>query len=445
MNLAEQVFNAGVVGAGGGGFPTHIKVGSRAEYLIANGAECEPLMHKDAELMAQHAAQIAAGLEAAMAATGASRGIIGLKAKHTEAVEAFEKVLAGRQIQLHILGDFYPTGDEFILVYETTGRLIPPGGIPLEVGAVVQNVETLYNIAAAAQGRPVTHKFLTIAGAVQRPLTCAVPLGLSFRELIDLAGGALVSDYALFVGGTMMGQLTREVDKSVTKTTTGIILLPGDHPLVQRHERPEAAKHRIGKSACDQCTYCTELCPRYLLGYAIEPHKVMRGLVFSMAGKDFWNRWGVLCCECGLCTLYACPEDLYPREACQRAKVELREKGITWTGEKAPKPSVLEPVKLHPMYESRHLPLRHLVQRLGLAPYDRPAPFTQVAVRPAQVRLPLKQHAGAPARPVVQIGSQVQAGEVVAEPPPGQLGARIHASIAGTVQAIEPQILIQAG
>ena len=440
MSLVEQVRRAGVVGAGGAGFPAHVKVGAQAEYVIANGAECEPLMHKDAELMALHAAKIIAGVEAIMDAIGASKGIIGVKGKHEDVVEIFTRLLESNRIDLHILGDFYPTGDEFVLVYETTGRLIPPGGIPLDVGVVVQYVETLYNIDLAREDIPVTQKFLTVAGAVGQPLTCMVPVGVRFREIIELAGGALADDYALLVGGAMMGRLTRDTDECVTKTTGGLIVLPGDHTLIQRKERPEAAMHQIGKSACDQCSYCTELCPRYLLGYAIEPHKVMRSLVFTIAGEGFWNKWGALCCECSLCTLYACPEDLYPREACQRAKQELRTRN---TNNSTPIYPEMSEVKAHPMYESRRIPLPQLVRRLGLTAYDLPTPFHDIAVSPSRVRLPLKQHTGAPAQPVVRVGDRVNTGDLVAEIPEDQLGARIHASIDGTIRTIDPEIMIE--
>ena len=444
MNLVEQVRRAGVVGAGGAGFPAHVKVGAQVEYVIANGAECEPLLHKDAELMARHAGEIVTGVEAVMAATGAAKGIIGVKEKHADLVELFTRLLEDRRIELHLLGDYYPTGDEFVLVHEITGRLIPPGGIPLNVGAVVHNVESLYNMAQALRGVPLTRKFVTITGAVAQPLTVAVPLGTSFGELVERAGGALSADTVLLVGGAMMGRLSRDVDECVTKTTTGLIALPSDHPLVRRLERPEKSMHQIGKSACDQCSYCTELCPRYLLGYDLEPHKVMRSLVFSLAGEDSWNQWGMLCCECGLCTLYACPEDLYPREACQRAKQELKPRGISWpgAGTDAGQSTELAP---HPMYASRRIPIGQLTRRLGLVQYDNPAPFADIAVQPARVRLPLKQHVGAPAQPVVQAGDRVEAGDLVAEIPEGELGARIHASISGTIQALDPEIVIQAG
>ena len=443
MSLVEQVRDAGVVGAGGAGFPAHVKAGSQVEYIVANGAECEPLMHKDAELMEQHADRVVAGIQALMEVTGAGSGIIGIKAKHPEAIEALEKHLPDTGIELHILGDFYPTGDEYVLVYEATGRLIPPGGIPLNVGVVVQNVETLYNIALAREGQPVVRKFLTVAGAVARPLSCAVPVGVTFGELLELAGGAQSEDVALLVGGAMMGRLTRDLDECVTKTTGGLIVLPGEHDLIRRKERPEPAMHQIGKSACDQCSYCTEMCPRFLLGYDIQPHKVMRSLVYSMAGEEFWSQYGTLCCECSLCTLYACPEDLYPREACQQSKRLAKDKGFSWPGHGTL--SGTPEVKPHPMGESRRIPLKQLIQRLGLVRYDLPAPFDDVGMAPQRVRLALSQHIGAPAEPVVGAGDRVSAGDVVAEIPPGELGARVHASINGTVESVGEEIVIEAG
>jgi Na+-translocating ferredoxin:NAD+ oxidoreductase RnfC subunit len=441
MTLSDRVRSAGVVGAGGGGFPSHVKVAAQAEYVIANGAECEPLMHKDAELMAAHAEDIVSGMRAVMDSVGAGTGLIGIKEKNAEAVRALTEACKGTPVRLHILGDFYPSGDEFVLVYEATGRLIPPAGIPLDVGAVVLNVESLQNIAGALRGDPVTHKWLTVAGAVPRPLSCRVPVGVTFRELIDAAGGPGVESPAVMVGGAMMGRLTRDLDECVTKTTGGIIVLPGEHPVVARLEKTEPAMHRIGKSTCDQCSYCTELCPRYLLGYKIEPHKVMRSLLFDITGQDGWNQWGQLCCECGLCTLYACPEDLFPREACQRVKQEFLEMDPT------DRPPILgkeEPIAAHPMYESRRIPLKQLIRRLGLVDYDLPAPFLDILSSPARVRLHLKQHAGAPASACVESGAVVQAGDLIAEVPDGALGARIHASISGTVQILQDSVQIDA-
>ena len=125
--------------------------------------------------MERHAADLVRGMQLAMEAVGAEDGVVGIKAKKKHAVEAVAAACQGTDVRVQLLGDYYPAGDEYDLVYEVTGRLIPPGGIPIQVGAVVNNVETFVNIAAAAEGKPVTHKMLTIAGAVRNPVTLACP------------------------------------------------------------------------------------------------------------------------------------------------------------------------------------------------------------------------------------------------------------------------------
>ena len=160
--LSEKLRECGVVGAGGAGFPTYVKAQSQVEYVIANGAECEPLIHKDAELMKHFPAGILAGMTSMMEATGAKTGKFGVKTKNAEALEALKHNLKSDRIEFVTLGDFYPSGDEYELVYAATGRLIPPAGIPLQVGSVVNNVETLYNVHLAEQGAPVPRKFLSV-------------------------------------------------------------------------------------------------------------------------------------------------------------------------------------------------------------------------------------------------------------------------------------------
>ena len=128
MSVAEKVKRAGVVGAGGGGFPTHVKLAAKAEIVIANGAECEPLLHKDAVTMERHARELVQGMLQAMESVGAKQGVVGIKAKKKAAVEAVSDACRGTPVRVHLLGDYYPAGDEYDLVYSVTGRLIPPGG-----------------------------------------------------------------------------------------------------------------------------------------------------------------------------------------------------------------------------------------------------------------------------------------------------------------------------
>ena len=434
MTIVDQVQQAGVVGAGGGGFPTHVKLTAKADTVIANGAECEPLLHKDAAVMERLSAQVVAGIQAAMEAVGAKDGIVGIKAKKKHAVEAMKEACAGTPVRVHLLGDYYPVGDEVDLVYEITGRQIPPAGLPLQVGVVVCNVETLVNIAAATQGIPVTHKTVTLAGAVHHPVTLTVPVGTPFREAIQATGGLTTEDAVLCVGGLMMGETTDDLDTPIIKTTTGAVVLPRDHHVIQRKLKPERTKARIGKSACDQCRYCTEMCPRYLLGYAVEPHQVMRSLAFTATDQRSWNQWAALCCSCGLCTLYACPEELYPKEACDASKEEeMRAAGTQWTG-----PTTTTP---HPMREGRRVPVKALVRKLDVQEYDVPAPYEDRAVNPDQVILPLKQGAGVPTTPLVQPGDHVTAGQPLGEIPEGALGAILHAPFAGIVTAVTDRMV----
>jgi len=431
MNI-ERIESHGVVGAGGGGFPTAVKLRTKASIFLVNAAECEPLLHKDKELLKHQAQPMLAGLKLAMECVGASEAVIGIKNKYDDVMRELKPALPDG-VRIAPLSDSYPAGDEFILVHDITGKIIPPGGLPKDVGAAVTNVETLVNIGL---DRPVTHKYLTVAGAVKDPVTLRVPVGLSLREAIEAAGGATVAPYAILLGGVMMARLADSADQPITKTTGGIIVLPVTHPLVARHGAKWGQIARVGRSACDQCRFCTEMCPRYLLGHPIEPHAAMRALSFTeppnptIAGTLY-------CCECNLCSLYACPEDLDPKNVCVESKPIARERGLVFKGQP-------EDVQVHPLAEGRRVPTRRLMARLGLNDFRNVGPLVDPDCAPARVVLPLKQHAGAPAEPTVRTGERVKVGDLVARPAKGQLGAPIHASIDGTVRSTEDAVEIEA-
>jgi Na+-translocating ferredoxin:NAD+ oxidoreductase RnfC subunit len=433
LNLAEKIRNAGVVGAGGAGFPAHIKFRGNVETLIANGAECEPLLAKDKAIMRYFAPQIVEGLELSSDWLSAKTTIVGIKSKNKDEIEALKKTLPA-QTQIHLMADVYPAGDEFVLVYEATGKLIPPGGIPLEIGCVVANVETLYNIGLAAGDIPVTEKFITVAGAVRNPCTFKIPIGTSFKECIDIAGGATVSDYAILSGGAMMGELIDDVSTPITKTTAGLIVLPKDHQQVKRRSLSQEKLERVGASACDQCYRCTDLCPRWILGYQIVPHEVMRSLQFSGPRREEFSLQALLCIECNICSLYACPEDLDPKNICTGAKRKLMARGI--------RPDKSRPVNVHPLRSGRQVPTKLLTRKLGLSPYDTPAPYVGIIFEPQMVRIPLKQHAGTAAIPVVSVNDNVVKGQIIGDIAPDAIGAKVHASISGKVASIDKYVTI---
>lgn len=427
----ERVEELGIVGAGGGGFPTSAKLRTKVPLVIANAAECEPLLHKDKELLHHHAEPFLSGMKSAMAIVGASEGAIGVKEKYHDIIAEL-KAKAPAEIRVVPLPDSYPAGDEFILVHLVTGRVIPPGGLPKDVGVAVANIETLMNIGL---NRPVTHKYLTVAGAVATPMTLRVPVGVTIGEVIEAAGGATVNDIGVLLGGVMMAKPAANLDVPVTKTTGGIIVLPTDHKLIQRHNAPWIQVQRIGRSACDQCRFCTEFCPRFLLGHPIEPHRAMQSLGFRTGADAMVST--LYCCECNLCTMWACPEDLDPKTVCVQNKPLARERGLTFKG-------TPESISPHPMAEYRRVPMKRLIARLGLSEFNNTGPLTEYRFAPRRVNILLKQHAGAPAVPVVKSGDRVRAGDLLAVPEQGKLGARIHASIDGVVRINSDAVIIEA-
>lgn len=427
----DQIAAAGVVGAGGAGFPTHVKLSGRADTVLLNAAECEPLLHKDKELLGRFPAEVLAGVAAAMELVGAERAVIGVKGKYREVIDRVRPLLFGA-MDIVPLSDSYPAGDEMILVYDALGRVVPPGAIPLAVGAVVMNVETALNVAQSPR-QAVTEKYLTVAGAVADPVTLRVPVGITLAECVAAAGGPVVPDPHYMVGGVMMGYLEPDPNALVDKTTGGIVVLPGDHVIIRRRRQDWRQIARIGRSACDQCSYCTELCPRWLLGHPIEPHLAMRSLGFNLVGEA--NVVGTaFCCECNLCSLYSCPEDLDPKNVCTQNKRRLAADGRRW--ENPP----FRPERAGQHMANRRAPMKRLIQKLGLQNFRNTGPLREELVETDRVGIKLKQHLGAPCEPVVQPDQRVVAGQMVGRPPvtggKPALGAPVHASIDGVVRRI---------
>ncbi|MBC7326919.1 SLBB domain-containing protein [bacterium] len=428
MALSDVAREAGIVGAGGAGFPTHIKLSSQAEFLIVNGAECEPLLRVDQQILPREKSIFLRGLQAAMEAVRAKKGIVALKAKYKQAVEALK---GGGPHEIFILGDFYPAGDEQILVYDVTKRIVPEGGIPLDVGCVVLNVETVINIGKAMDGQPVVDKYVTVGGAVQKPSTFKLPVGTPVRDALKLAGGPTVEEFFIVEGGPNTGKLIPSLDYPIQKTTKGILVFPKTHPLWGKFSPDLSAVLRRAVSTCCNCRECTELCPRYLLGHSMEPHLLMKVLSWRLAEEDKLTE-AYLCCDCGLCENYSCPMGLSPRRIIQALKQKLSE-------HKIPNPHRNKPSSTRALFSAKRVPTSRLISRLGLTIYDVPAPLSDVDYQPEEVILPLKQHAGAPAKPVVKVGDKVKRGDLIAEIPEGALGARIHASIDGVISTITSQ------
>lgn len=428
--LIEIMKDNGISGAGGAGFPSYAKLNEKADTIILNCAECEPLLKVHRQVLKHNAFEIMSGLKIISEAVGAKRCIVAIKPSYITTVQSVKDQLdAFPNIEIGFLPEVYPAGDEVIAIYETTGRVVPPGSLPISVGCIVFNVETVLNVYRAVELKaPVTHKHVTVAGEINTPSTICAPLGTSFLELISLAGGAKIDDYSLICGGPMTGFVANPTDV-VTKTTNAIIVLPKNHPvIIKKQIKPAISAKRIMASCC-QCRACTDLCSRNLLGHPIEPHEIMRTITSGKVVKPQVVLNSAYCSGCGICELYACPQSLHPREIILSLKAELRKNKV-----QLPKIENFDPVS--PNRDLRKIPKHRLTARLGLTKYNLPAPLYEKSFDVKSVKILFSQHAGAPAEPLVKIGDEVKAGQKIAQAKNDALSLNIHASISGKVTQV---------
>lgn len=318
-----------------------------------------------------------------------------------------------------------------VMIHELTGKVVPPGSIPIQVGVAVFNVETVFNIYQALNAkRPVTHKFITITGEVKEPCTRYVPLGMSVEDVVALAGGVTTQEPVYLMGGPMTGNLCSPYDL-ITKTSNAVIVLPENHLVVQKKRKNTQISMKRAMASCCQCEMCTDLCPRNLLGHPIQPHLFMRAATTGTTRDvgTFLNTF--FCSSCGLCEMYSCNQELTPRSLIAEYKAGLRANGV-----KPPKVEAAAVKKSRPL---RRVPISRLRARLGLDVYNVKAPLDESYIIVDHVRIKLSQHIGAPAVPIVQVGDVVKEGQKIGEAAENALSLPVHASIDGVVTSVNAQ------
>lgn len=435
--LSAVLQQNGVVGAGGAGFPTYAKLDSRAETIIMNCAECEPLLKLHRQLLEKHAYEILKTFHLIGETVGAKEMIIGIKKAYQKTIEALNAHISEFSgMRLGLLDEVYPAGDEVVLIYEVTKKVIRPGGLPIESGVAVFNVETVYNLYRALEkNTPVQDKLISVVAEVKNPVTVRVPLGITVDEVVALAGGATVKDPVYFMGGPMMGNIVSG-QSVITKTSNALLVLPRDHIIIQKKNSKASIDLKRAAAACCQCNMCTDLCPRHALGHPIEPHRFMRAATCKTVQDTDAFVDTYFCCSCGLCEMYSCMQGLSPRTLMAEYKGGLRAHGV-------PVPKVTA-APIEDSRELRKVPMARLMARLGLTQYNVPAPMSEEVPDFKHVKLLLRQHIGAPAVPVVKEGDSVSRGQMIAEPAKG-LSVAIHASISGRVtQVTDSYIVIDA-
>ena len=310
QQIADAVREAGIVGLGGAAFPTHVKLTRNPEKpiqtLLINGCECEPYLTSDYALMMEAPAPIITGALLAQRATGARDVIICVENNKLDAAERLRDAAAGTAVQVRILETKYPQGGEKQLTIAVLGKEVPTGGLPLDIGAVVLNVGTTAAVArAVVRGKPLTHRIVTVSGGgVAQPKNLLVPIGASYRALVDFCGGLTDSAARLVAGGPMMGFTIGSLDVPVTKGASGLTVLTTDE--VRKAE----------ETTCLRCGRCVDVCPLNLV-----PTKI------AMAGKAndmvLAKRYHITACmECGCCA-YLCPAGIPLVQLIRLGKVRL--------------------------------------------------------------------------------------------------------------------------
>lgn len=430
-NILQQ---NGIVGAGGAGFPTYAKLNENAETLILNCAECEPLLRLHRQLLEKYAQEIVETFHLIGQAVGAKELVIGIKKAYTKTIDALNGVIgAYPEVRLGLLDEVYPAGDEVVLIYEVTKKVVRPGGLPIEQGVAVFNVETVYNAYRAInQSTPVVDKLVSVVAEVDHPVTVRVPIGTTIEDTVKLAGGITTKNPVYFIGGPMMGFIGSG-SFPVTKTTNAVLVLPEEHLIIQKKRKKTSIDLKRAAACCCQCSMCTDLCPRNRLGHPIQPHLFMRAATCKDVQEPniFVNT--MFCSSCGLCEMYSCMQGLSPRTLMAEYKAGLRANGL--------RPPKVEAKPVGPEREYRKVPMERLMARLDLTKYNKEAPLDESVVPVSKVKIMLSQHIGAPAAAIVKQGDKVTKGQMIAEPAKG-LSVGIHASIDGVVSEVTDKYVI---
>ena len=294
VEIRELIKAAGIVGMGGAGFPTHVKLSpkddSKVEYIIANAAECEPYLTSDYRAILEHPEELVEGLKIILCLFENAKGIITIEDNKPVAIKLLKELTDKEDnIEVKVLKTKYPQGAERQLISAAIGRKINSSMLPYDAGCIVNNIDSVISIySAVALGKPLIRRIVTVTGdAIKDPRNFQVSIGTNYSELAEAAGGFVSRPEKIISGGPLMGQALYSLDIPVTKTSSALLCFLKDEAAVE-------------ETPCIRCGRCVEVCPSRLVTQKVAASAAR----FDEA--EFEKLHGMECCACGSCT-YACP------------------------------------------------------------------------------------------------------------------------------------------
>ena len=436
-DLKQLLKDNGVVGAGGAGFPSYCKLAEGADTLLINAVECEPLLYTSYTLMQERIRDIIIGMRAVMEYANIPRGLLAVKDYRAKKLGYSDGQELAPGVFIKYIPNVYPMGDEINLIYTATGRVVPPGQLPITRGVIVFNTETIYNIGLVVQfNQPVTKTYLTISGDTDKAYCVKVPVGMKIAEVLKIMNVKVPDTHVVIDGGPSMGTVVNLATDVVKKPCSGLLILPKTIPAVANKLRTKEDNFRRASSVCCQCNRCTDLCPRHLLGYPLEPHKMVRSTLSAAMADPELIKTATMCCGCDICSTLACCQEISPMQIIKEYKGILAKNRMKYVAD----PN--EQFTPSPDRQARMVSAGKWKEVLGVAKYDKfPPIYVEEKLKATEVFVPMSQHIGAPAIPVVAVGDVVEENQMIAKAAEG-LSVPHFAPISGRVTYVDAKTIV---